>query len=214
MILKRTNASELRFPKSRSAWLVLQKKSIGLNSGVFEIRTYNFSQDIVQSYLDLCFAIFLHLFSSPFFKKPMYCNFMSKVKTNKSTANCDREFDQIENAVLCISNGMPFGGGSSSKNSAKTTASIDAGADALNETKTNMNNKDYPVNPSNSPQGGHCKTRIIRIKEVIARIGLSRSSIYNLIAIGNFPRKIALGERAIGFFEHEIEHWMLQRRGV
>lgn len=52
---------------------------------------------------------------------------------------------------------------------------------------------------------------IRRLPAVKARTGLSRSTIYLRIAEGTFPRPIALGPRAVGWLESEIEDWLRQR---
>jgi prophage regulatory protein len=51
-------------------------------------------------------------------------------------------------------------------------------------------------------------TTILRLPAVKARTGLSRSSIYLRVSQGRFPRPISLGERAIGWVEAEIDHWV------
>ena len=43
------------------------------------------------------------------------------------------------------------------------------------------------------------------------RTGLSRSSIYKRVSEGNFPKPIALGGRAVGWVEAEINDWLNQR---
>ncbi len=43
------------------------------------------------------------------------------------------------------------------------------------------------------------ETRIIRLNDVKARTGLSRSTIYHYISTGNFPSQIKLGSRAVGW---------------
>lgn len=53
--------------------------------------------------------------------------------------------------------------------------------------------------------------RIIRLKAVKARCGLSRSTLYNRIAAGEFPRPVALGPRAVGWLESEINAWIAAR---
>lgn len=50
--------------------------------------------------------------------------------------------------------------------------------------------------------------RILRLPAVVSRVGLSRSSIYNRMRCGAFPRAVNLGGRAIGFAEHEIDRWV------
>ena len=52
---------------------------------------------------------------------------------------------------------------------------------------------------------------ILRRKEVEARTGLSRSTIYLRIQERAFPRPINLGGRAVGWLENEIEEWLEAR---
>ena len=52
---------------------------------------------------------------------------------------------------------------------------------------------------------------ILRKKQVEQRTGLCSSSIYNFIAIGTFPKPIPLGVRSVGWLEHEINEWLLER---
>jgi len=53
--------------------------------------------------------------------------------------------------------------------------------------------------------------RIMRLPEVMARVGLKRASIYQHIAAGSFPRQITLGVRAVGWLESEIDAWLTAR---
>jgi prophage regulatory protein len=46
---------------------------------------------------------------------------------------------------------------------------------------------------------------LLRLPAVAARTGLSRSTIYERIATGDFPKPVKLGARAIGFVESEVE---------
>lgn len=52
---------------------------------------------------------------------------------------------------------------------------------------------------------------IIRLKEVIKRTGLSRSTIYALMSKDQFPRQIQITERCIGWSEDIIHDWILQK---
>ena len=52
---------------------------------------------------------------------------------------------------------------------------------------------------------------ILRLPEVKARTGLSRSTIYLRIAEGQFPPPINLGERSVGWVEAEIDAWIAKR---
>lgn len=49
---------------------------------------------------------------------------------------------------------------------------------------------------------------ILRLPIVMARTGLSRSTIYLRISQGEFPKSINLGARAVGWLESEIDSWL------
>ena len=53
--------------------------------------------------------------------------------------------------------------------------------------------------------------RILRLPAVRARTGLARSTIYLRIAQGDFPKPVALGERAVGWIEAEVDAWLRER---
>ena len=53
------------------------------------------------------------------------------------------------------------------------------------------------------------KLKILRLKKVKDRTGLSRSTIYLRIQEGKFPKPINLGARAVGWLENEIEAWLM-----
>lgn len=52
--------------------------------------------------------------------------------------------------------------------------------------------------------------RVIRMRELELKMGLRRSTIYGLIASGDFPPafKIAPGGRASGWLLSDIEDWL------
>lgn len=52
---------------------------------------------------------------------------------------------------------------------------------------------------------------ILRLPEVKARTGLSRSTIYLKMSEGSFPEPISLGARSVGWIESEIDAWIAQR---
>lgn len=52
---------------------------------------------------------------------------------------------------------------------------------------------------------------ILRRREVEARVGLSRSTIYLRCSQKNFPTPICLGGRAVGWLESEIEAWLQEQ---
>jgi prophage regulatory protein len=52
---------------------------------------------------------------------------------------------------------------------------------------------------------------LLRMTQVKARTGLSRSTIYLRIKAGEFPTQVSLGPRAVGWLEAEIERWIETR---
>ncbi len=52
---------------------------------------------------------------------------------------------------------------------------------------------------------------ILRRKQVEARTGLARSTIYDRIKAGTFPAPISLGEKAVGWIESEVNGWLNAR---
>ena len=52
---------------------------------------------------------------------------------------------------------------------------------------------------------------ILRIKQVIAKTGLSRSVVYDLVKEGTFPKQVKLAKRSSGWLESEINEWINDR---
>jgi prophage regulatory protein len=50
--------------------------------------------------------------------------------------------------------------------------------------------------------------RILRIKTVLERTGLTRSTLYRKIQAGSFPRQIAISTRCAGWRESAVNEWM------
>ncbi len=53
--------------------------------------------------------------------------------------------------------------------------------------------------------------RLIRIREVMNKTGLSKSSVYDLMAQGLFPQTVRLGGRSVAFIEAEVDSWIAAR---
>jgi prophage regulatory protein len=53
--------------------------------------------------------------------------------------------------------------------------------------------------------------KILRLPEVMDRVGICRALIYRRMISGTFPKQIALGPRAVGWLEHEIDAWLMAR---
>jgi prophage regulatory protein len=59
------------------------------------------------------------------------------------------------------------------------------------------------VNDKKSPP-----VKMLRRKEVEERTGLKRSTIYDHVKRGTFPRPIHLGPKVIGWIESEVDAWI------
>jgi prophage regulatory protein len=53
--------------------------------------------------------------------------------------------------------------------------------------------------------------KILRMKQVTERTGICRALVYRYIREGKFPSSIRLGERAVGWYEHDIDAWLSSR---
>jgi len=74
----------------------------------------------------------------------------------------------------------------------------------------------YPVRAvSGLDTGGYRNdVRIIRLPEVMRLVGLGKSTIYEMIAKGTFPRPVSLGSRAVGWKAGDIWAWLLTRKAA
>lgn len=52
------------------------------------------------------------------------------------------------------------------------------------------------------------RSRILRLKTVLDRTGLSRSTLYRKIERGSFPKQVRISERCIGWRESDLEQWL------
>ena len=53
--------------------------------------------------------------------------------------------------------------------------------------------------------------RLIKLTEVEAKVGFRKSSIYQRIAEGTFPRPVKIGPNAVAWPESEIDAWISER---
>jgi prophage regulatory protein len=67
-----------------------------------------------------------------------------------------------------------------------------------------------PAKPSIAPVAVD-QVSILRLPQVISRVGRCRSGLYADIAAGRFPRPIKLSERAVGWLDDEVSKWLLDR---
>jgi len=59
---------------------------------------------------------------------------------------------------------------------------------------------------SSTPQ----PSRLIRLPEVMSRVGLKRSAIYQRMSEGRFPKSRSLGAKCAVWVESEIEGWVCE----
>lgn len=50
--------------------------------------------------------------------------------------------------------------------------------------------------------------RLLRLPEVMSRVGLKRSAIYQRMSEGRFPKSRSLGPRCAVWIESEIDAWI------
>ena len=55
--------------------------------------------------------------------------------------------------------------------------------------------------------------RIVRLKTVLARTGLSRSTIYRKIAEDTFPAQLKISANGTGWRESDINRWIADQVG-
>ncbi|EHP41250.1 prophage CP4-57 regulatory [Cupriavidus basilensis OR16] len=65
--------------------------------------------------------------------------------------------------------------------------------------------------PAHVLAGKPAAERFMRLPEVIATCGLSRSSIYDGMRRGDFPQPVPLGGKSVAWLSSEIRQWMDSR---
>lgn len=55
------------------------------------------------------------------------------------------------------------------------------------------------------------RKRLMRLPEVLGRVGLQKTQVYELMAAGRFPQAIKITERCVGWLEHEIDAYIEAR---
>jgi prophage regulatory protein len=51
--------------------------------------------------------------------------------------------------------------------------------------------------------------QLLRLPQVMDRVGLRVTRLYELIGDGSFPKPIRLGERAVAWLESEVDAWIV-----
>jgi len=80
---------------------------------------------------------------------------------------------------------------------------IAAGEPAAKAKKSSRSTQPEPIV---GPQG-----RLLRLKEVVRMVGLSRSTIYNYMNEGKFPKHRNIGPRSVAWLDTEIHEWIREK---
>ncbi|MEB6643474.1 AlpA family transcriptional regulator [Enterobacter kobei] len=70
-----------------------------------------------------------------------------------------------------------------------------------------------PVSPTSAhlmPVSAPTQERFLRLPEVIHQCGLSRSTLYDLIARDAFPAQVSLGGKNVAWLQSEVTAWMAE----
>ncbi|MCP1375927.1 helix-turn-helix transcriptional regulator [Dyella lutea] len=65
-----------------------------------------------------------------------------------------------------------------------------------------------------TPFASPVSPRLIRLPEVMRQTGLSRSTIYEAIKRGDFPKPVSLTSTARAWHSEEIDAWITERRAA
>jgi prophage regulatory protein len=55
------------------------------------------------------------------------------------------------------------------------------------------------------------RTTFLRLKQVLSRTGMSRSTLYAYVREGRFPAPVSISTRCVAWVEGEIDRWILER---
>ncbi|GAB2490499.1 hypothetical protein GCM10027082_46900 [Comamonas humi] len=53
--------------------------------------------------------------------------------------------------------------------------------------------------------------RVLKLKEVLVKTSLGKTTLYALLKQSQFPKPINLGLRAVGWLESDIDAWILEK---
>lgn len=53
------------------------------------------------------------------------------------------------------------------------------------------------------------KHSLIRLTEVMSRVGLKKSTIYKYMNEDRFPQSFPIGDSAVGWLESEVDEWIV-----
>ncbi|MBH0058083.1 AlpA family transcriptional regulator [Pseudoalteromonas sp. SWXJZ94C] len=53
--------------------------------------------------------------------------------------------------------------------------------------------------------------RLIKLKEVIEKTSLGRSTVYEFMTKGTFPKQVSLGAKSVAWLESEVDDWIEEK---
>ena len=53
--------------------------------------------------------------------------------------------------------------------------------------------------------------RLLRIRQILEKTGLSRSSLYRKLKTGDFLEPVSLGDRSVAWVEADLDAWIQSR---
>ena len=84
--------------------------------------------------------------------------------------------------------------------------------DWLNELpQTCAQARDFEHRQQRRPTAHSRPIRMLRLTQVMDVTGLRRSKIYELQAQGDFPKRVKIAERSVGWVEAEVQDWLARR---
>ena len=67
------------------------------------------------------------------------------------------------------------------------------------------------LSPGQAPQGGTTLLRGSAVFGPTGRTGLGKTSVYAMMRTGEFPRPVAISERAVAWKSDDIDNWINSR---
>ena len=69
------------------------------------------------------------------------------------------------------------------------------------------------LNPARKPFANGEAMKALRIKQVIDKVSLGQSTIYRMIADGEFPKPFSLSAGRTAWLEENIDRWLAEKAG-
>src|SRR5262245_11375492 len=69
----------------------------------------------------------------------------------------------------------------------------------------------FQQDPNSPDREFYADDRLLKASDVIARLGVSRSTIWRLTQSGDFPRSVAISPRRRGWLKSQVDAWIASR---